>query len=200
MQNESFDEVYLKITSNIFSVENNDLLQYAFKYHGFQEHIELSTYIDYDNYKEDILANFGQGKRTNVHNCQKAEMCMQKLMTNQELEDFYVILCSNLEKYNTKPVHTLDELQDFKNNRLKSECEFFGCYLEKEMVAGAMMFYFDNVRTAHTQYLAAKSDYSKLSPMTFLYYSLIDEMKKEIIKHYHGELQQKKWDKSLIWD
>lgn len=40
-----------------------------------------------------------------------------------------------------------------------------------------MLFYFNNVKVAHTQYLAALSEYNKLSPMTFVYYSLIQKMR-----------------------
>lgn len=40
-----------------------------------------------------------------------------------------------------------------------------------------MMFYFNKVNVAHTQYLCALPEYDGLSPMSFLYYSLIKEMK-----------------------
>ena len=45
------------------------------------------------------------------------------------------------------------------------------------MIAGSMMFYFPKVHCAHTQYLAARQDYNKLSPMTYMYYSMIKKMK-----------------------
>lgn len=74
-------------------------------------------------------------------------------------------------------MHTIEELIAFKRNRLPDECEFYGAYLEEMMVAGGMMFFFKNAMTAHTQYLAAKQDYNKLSPMTYMYYSIIKEMR-----------------------
>ena len=174
---EGYNEIYLKMTSDIFSTHESDLFQYAFQYTGFHEYKEISTYVNYASYKNDILSNFSQGKRTNVHNCLKEGLFAEELLDDYQIEEFYAILCENLKKYNTKPVHSLDELLDFKNFRLKNECGFFGVFKKEEMIAGSMMFYFDKAECAHTQYLAAKQSYNKLSPMTFMYYSMIKEMK-----------------------
>lgn len=174
---ENFEEIYLKMTSDIFSSVESDLFQYAFQYNGFKEFKELSTYVDFGNYKEDVLSNFAQGKRTNVHNCIKEGLVTRKLEKDEDIQIFYNILCENLAKYDTKPVHTFEELLEFKNYRLKKECEFFGTFLDDEMIAGSMMFYFPKISCAHTQYLAARQAYNKLSPMTFMYYSMIEKMK-----------------------
>lgn len=178
-----YDEAYLKMTSDIFSSIESDLFQYAFQYHGFQEYKELSTYIHYASYKAEILSNFAQGKRTNVHNCIKEGLEVRELTEDAQIAEFYDILCENLEKYDTKPVHTLEELLEFKNSRLTEECGFFGVYMGEEMIAGSMMFYFDRAGCAHTQYLAARQAYNKLSPMTFMYYSMIVEMKERGYKN-----------------
>ena len=176
---QGYEEAYLKMTSDIFSSLESDLFQYAFQHAGFTEYKELSTYVRFDTYKEAVLSNFAQGKRTNVHNCEKAGLVCRPLETEEEIAGFYDILCENLSKYDTKPVHSLEELLDLKQNRIPEECGFFGIYNpEGSMLAGSMMFYFDRVGCAHTQYLAARQDYNRLSPMTFMYYSMIVEMKK----------------------
>ena len=54
---------------------------------------------------------------------------------------------------------------------------FFGVYKDEKMLAGSMMFYFDNIRVAHTQYLAARQAYGKLSPMTYMYYCMLQAMR-----------------------
>lgn len=179
LRTEGFETVYLKLTSDIFSERETDLFQYAFCHEGFTEYKELSTYVNFDSYKEEILSNFAQGKRTNVHNCEKENLVVKNLVSDEEIAVFYDILCENLHKYDTKPVHTLEELLEFKNARLKDECGFFGVYKEDEMIAGSMMFYFPKVSCAHTQYLAAKQSYNKLSPMTFMYYSMIKIMRQK---------------------
>ena len=173
-----YSKAYFKMTSDIFATEETDLFQYVFQTVGCKEYKELSTYINFDKYKGDILSNFIHGKRTHVHNCIKEGLEMRELDTDDEIAEFYNILCGNLSKYDTKPVHTLNELLEFKKTRFIKECGFFGIFKKNEMMAGTMMFYFDNVGCAHAQYLASKQEYKKLSPMTFLYYSMIDEMKK----------------------
>lgn len=177
LKNSGFNQVTLKLISNIFSTANMELFQYVLCKEGFKEYKELSTYVDFSYYKDDIISNFAQGKRTNVHNCLKADLECRELMNVQDIEEFYSILCENLQKHNTKPVHTLDELIELKYNRLDKEIGFYGVYQGDIMLAGSMMFYFDKAMTAHTQYLAAKQDYNKLSPMTFMYYSMIAIMR-----------------------
>lgn len=177
LKEQGYQKAYLKMTSDIFSKQESDLFQYAFQKAGYTEHKELSTYVNYATYKEEILSNFAQGKRTNVHNCHKEGLVVRPLETDEQIAEFYDILCENLAKYDTKPVHTLAELLEFKNERFTKECGFFGIYKDEEMLAGSMMFYFDEAGCAHTQYLAARQAYNKLSPMTFMYYSMIVEMK-----------------------
>lgn len=177
LKEQGYEAAYLKMTSDIFSGVESDLFQYAFQYTGWQEHKELSTYVDYGTYKEQILSNFAQGKRTNVHNCEKEGLTCRPLTTDDGVREFYDILCENLAKYDTRPVHTIEELLEFKNSRLPEECGFFGIYKGEEMLAGSMMFYFKEAGSAHTQYLAARQAYNKLSPMTYMYYSMIVEMK-----------------------
>lgn len=177
LKEQGYEEAYLKMTADIFAEAESDLFQYAFWHAGYTEHKELSTYVNYATYKESILSNFAQGKRTNVHNCEKEGLTVRPLTSDEEVKVFYDILCENLSKYDTKPVHTIEELLDFKNERFVKECGFFGVFKDDEMLAGSMMFYFDKVGCAHTQYLAARQAYNKLSPMTFMYYSMIVEMK-----------------------
>lgn len=179
IKDNDYDCAYIRQTSDIFSSIESDLLQYAFCYNGFIEYKDLSTYVDYATYKEDIVSNFSQGKRTNVHNCIKEGLVLKELKEDADIAVFYDILCENLMKYDAKPIHILDELIEFKNYRLKDEIGFYGIFKGDEMIAGSMMFYFPKVSCAHTQYLAARQAYNKLSPMTFMYYSMLVEMKKK---------------------
>lgn len=165
-----------KITPDIFSKEKSDLLQYCLYYKGYEPIEELSLYVDFQDYDENIYKNLSQGKRTDVNNCIKAGMEYRTLTSEAEIEEFYNILCSNLAKFDTTPVHSLDELLEFKNERLKEICEFVGIYYQEKLVAGGMLFHFSN-EVVHTQYLCALSEYNRLSPMSFLYYSILVEMK-----------------------
>lgn len=173
-----YETAYIKITSDIFSLESTDLLQYCFQYSGFYEYKELNTYIDFKDYKDDILENFTRRKKRSVNNCVNAGIKIKELSEDAEIEQFHYILGESIKKYNVLPVHTVDEFNDLRKNRLQGEMGFFGAFLDDRMVAGSMMFYFNECKTAHAQNIAALPEFSKLSPSTYVYYSMIEEMKK----------------------
>lgn len=179
---EGFEAADLRITPSIFAQQADDLMEYALVYRGWREDVELNLSIDYDNYREPVEFNFSQGKRSECHKAKRLGMYGRPLASREELVSFYEILCKNLAKYDASPVHTIEELQDFAEARLQNECEFFGVFLPQatgeRMLAGGMMFYFDSVHVAHTQYLAAVTDYASYSPMTFLCAYLIETMRK----------------------
>lgn len=177
LRQNKFDFILLKQTPNIFSRESGDALEFCLRYNSYTEYSELNTYIDLEDYQDNILSNFDQGKRTHVNNCLKECMEFRPLADASEIEAYYGILCRNLEKYGVKPVHSLQELLDFKQNRLVSETGFYGVFHQGCMIAGGMLFYFRSTSTAHTQYLSAEQTLNKLSPISFLYYSVIKEMK-----------------------
>lgn len=173
-----YSRIIIKQTPSIFSAENVDLLQYCFYYLGYRCCNELNLYIDFETYDEDILSEFSQGKRTDVHNCQKKGFYVRKLVSYDEIAQLHSLLSITLEKYNVKPIHTVRELYEFQFERLQDECECFGVFDKDTMVAASMMFYFNRVKTAHTQYLCADPSYGKLSPMTYMYYAMLVEMRK----------------------
>ncbi|WP_428768088.1 GNAT family N-acetyltransferase [Treponema sp. HNW] len=173
-----FTSVYLKITPDILSIENPALLKYLLYYKNYQQYSELNTYVDLENYNENILANFSQGKRTNINNCLKLGLKCEKIESDNEIKLLHELISLNLKKYATIPVHSLNELIALKEKYIAENISFFKCTLKDDMIAGAVVFYFPKTRTIHTQYLCAKEEFAKLSPMSFMYYSMIIEAKK----------------------
>ena len=178
-ESNEFSKIVLKQTSDLFCGKKSDLIDFALYYLGYIEKKELNFYIDFSQYDDKILSNFSQGKRTNINNCLKKGIEVKKINTETQINDFYCILCTTLEKYGKTPVHTLDELLLLKNSIIAEEVEFFGAYLENKMIAGSMMFYFRNANVAHTQYLCALPEYDTLSPMSFMYYTMIENAKRK---------------------
>lgn len=89
-----------------------------------------------------------------------------------------MVLENNMKKFDTKPLHTLEELLEFKNARLKHSISFYGVYFEGELVAGSMVFFFGK-RVFHTQYLATNQNMLFLYPSEFLYTKLIETARNE---------------------
>lgn len=90
--------IELRITPDLFALKNSALLEYCLFYCGYQEFCELSTYIDFSHYKESILSNFEQGKRTHIHKCEKCGIEYKRLEDDEEISMFYDILCQSLFK------------------------------------------------------------------------------------------------------
>lgn len=170
---QKFSKAVLRQTPSLFAREKVDLIKYAYYYLGWVSYDELNLYVDLDRQGEDVLATFAQGKRTNVHNCIKRGLTCRKLTEYGQIEQLIELLAITLRKYDKEPIHTPQEIYEFIKIRLKEECECFGIYDADKMIAASMMFYFNNVGVAHTQYLCADPEYSKLSPMTFMYYSMM---------------------------
>lgn len=179
LQERGYNQIEYKITPDILQYENSDLLQFCLQHKGYGQEVFLNTYIDLMYYKDDILGNFEQGKRTNVHNCIREGLITQRLTDVGQIEEFYELLCITLSKYGLKPVHSIAEIRLLQEQRLRDEVELYGIYKGKEMVAGSMMFCFENAKCMHAQYLAAKPGYEKLSPMTYAYYAMISKAKEK---------------------
>ncbi len=177
-QRQGVEKIILKQTPSILSSQNADLFQYVYYYLNYQCNNELNFYIDYKDYDEDILSEFAQGKRTNVNNCIKQGYSFRKLESRRDVEQFVDLLSLTLSKYDKFPIHNSEEILEFQSQRLKEECECFGLFDGEKMIAGSMMFYFNTVRVAHTQYLCADPEYNRWSPMTYMYYLMIREMKR----------------------
>ena len=173
-----YTSVYLKITPDILSIESPALLEYLLYYKKYQQYSELNTYIDLENYDDFILTNFIQGKRTHVNNCLKLGAVCKKIGSNVEIELLHEIISSNLRKYGVIPVHSFNEFILLKEKCVTNNISFFKCVLNDDIIGGAVVFYFPKTKTIHTQYLCSKEEFAKLSPMSFMYYSMIVEAKK----------------------
>lgn len=178
LKSQQYDEIWIKCTSEIFAKGNVNLLYYYMFQRGYSSWDEISCYIDFEHYEEDIITNFTAGRRRDYKYSLKQNLEFRQLETREEVTVFYSILCQNLEKFDAKPVHSLEELLEFKEERLKEIVDFYGVFHEDKMIAGSMVFkFFDKV--FHTQYLAADSGYLKMFPMNFLDTKLIQTAKEK---------------------
>ena len=80
-----YKKVIFKITPDLFAKESSNLLEYCLEYSNYENYSDLSTFIDYKNYKESIVSNFTQGKRTNVNNCLKKDLKFKQLLSEKEI-------------------------------------------------------------------------------------------------------------------
>ena len=87
------------------------------------------------------------------------------------------ILIPNLkEKYNTKPVHSLSEIESLKQ-KFPDNIRQFNVYDNDVIVGGATIFETHNV--AHAQYISANNDKNKLGTLDVLHAYLLKDVFKE---------------------
>ncbi len=134
LKENNFNKSYLKITPDILCTESPALLEYILYYKNYTQYFELNSYIDFSKYSDSIVSNFSQGKRTNINNCIKERLSYKKINSNSDIKTLHNILSCNLKKYNTKPVHTVEELVDLKEQRIPNNINFYAVYKDNEII------------------------------------------------------------------
>lgn len=150
-----------------------EILDYLFGLNGFSCNEEVGFFIDCSKLDFDFEQNFSKLKRRKLKKAINANLTFRELFTDIEIAKFYSILKENYTKFNTMPVHTYDELILLWKSCIPDILSFYGVFFEDEMIAGSMVFDFNNKKVFHTQYLASRFDYLKLCPNEFLYRNLI---------------------------
>ncbi len=172
IRKENFEKIYLKMVPDVYQRKNTDLLDYFLYKNGYECFNELNYYMHLERYKDNVISQFSSSKRRDYRYSLKQGLKFKKLETKAEMAAYYDILLKNLTKFNARAVHSLENLYDLRFNRFQDRIEFYGVYLENKMIAGSMIFIFDD-KICHTQYLSSDEEYLKLYPMDFLIENLI---------------------------
>lgn len=175
LKERGFDAWKLHITSDIFSKVDSNLLQYALYHEGYKEYIELSAYVDLVNLPENILDSFDRNKCRNIRKCEEYNLVFRELVSDKEIKEFYVLLTINLKKYGVAPIHTYEEILLLKREIIPSEIRFYGVFENGQMRAGGMLFIFKQTDVIHAQNLSADYRFTEYSPITYLYYRIIEQ-------------------------
>lgn len=177
-------EVHLKMTSEIYSSDFSELLDYFSLLNHYTVTGEMGYYIDLTHYTNanKIEENFTASRRRDYRYSLKNNLEFKEIDTSEEIENFYSVLCNNMEKFHTKPVHSLEELLLLKERCIPDNIRFYAIIKENEIISGGMIFCFGN-KVFHTQYLATNQDYLALYPNEFLYYNLIKKAIEDNFKY-----------------
>ena len=180
-EKKGYDKVELRMHNWLYSpdTKRNELLDYFFQLNGFDIRSEVGFYIDLRRLGDDFCNRFEKLKRRKLNKAIKHNLFLKKLKTDDEIRQYYNVLTDNMTKFNTIPVHTVEELIEFKNDRLANVTSFYGVYLEKKMIAGSMVWDFCEKKVFHTQYLASLHECLEYCPNEFLYTKLIEVAKRE---------------------
>lgn len=183
LRNDGFTRAVMKQTPAFFSRSDTSSVEYALQHEGYSAYSELSFVIDFSQYESPVECNFTSSRRRDCRYGEKAGCTFRELSSDDDIKRFYKILELSLNKFDVRPVHSLNELLDFKNNRLKEQTRFFGVEYAGELIAGSMVFLFE-ADVFHTQYLAADPNHLDVFPMNYLDWNLIRVAKEEGFKRF----------------
>lgn len=100
----------------------------------------------------------------------KAIQAMVEVRETDDFKTFWTILSSNLLlKYNTYPVHTLEEIENL-SKKFPKEIKLFGAFIEDRMEGGVIIY--ETSQVAHCQYISA-SPYGKATGSLDLIFDIL---------------------------
>lgn len=176
----NYSRAEFKLTPSLLCARECCSLNYAFYYLGYSSWEELNTWTRTAN-DEVLFSELRQDKKHAYKKISKMGLVYKPLENLDDVAMFYHLLENNLQKYAVKPVHTLEELMDFKCSRLTNETVFYGLWDKENLVAGSMSFYFKQANILHTQYLSADLGITTYSPATALYcYTMLNAQNNHI--------------------
>ena len=174
-----FSRVLLKPLNPLMCKNKDELLTFCLYFKKYTEYKELNLYVDLNQVDLlDVSKGFSKLKRRTTKKCLNLGMQLRELKTKSELERFLEILTGNLEKYGLMPYQSVDDLLDLRG-RFPNEIQYWGCVYEGKIVSVTMVFLFPETGCVHTHYLASDKEYNKVSPMTFIYYKMIEYYKEK---------------------
>lgn len=159
--------------------EHNELCDYFFQINGFTVRSEVGFYIELGRLSDDYSTGFEKLKRRKLNRAIKENLSFRRLVSDDEVSDFYDVLSDNMKKFGTVPVHSREEILEFKNDRLRDVTSFYGVYHGDDLIAGSMVWNFCNKKVFHTQYLASRQDALDYCPNEYLYSSLVHAAREE---------------------
>lgn len=116
--------------------------------------------------------------KSKLKHFRKIEELDLELVEEHQFEPFWeLVLAPRLfEKYDTKPVHTLQEITKLKEN-FPNNIKQFSVYYDDAIIAGVTIFETENV--VKSQYGATTKKGEELRALDFLFISLIEKYKKK---------------------
>ena len=165
LHNKKFKNLEVKLLPSIYSTLPNNEINY------------ITFLLDGTLIKRDTLSVINQNEalsisKNRIEGCKRGLKNNLKIIEETNFEAFWnTILIPNLKsKYNTNPVHSLEEIKHLKN-KFPENIRQFNVYHNNKIVGGTTIFVSKNV--AHCQYISGNSDSNKLGSLDLLFEHLI---------------------------
>jgi hypothetical protein len=161
----SFHEIIYKAVPHIFHKYPSEEDLYAlFRSQASLFRRDISSVIDLSS-----PIRFSETKRQLVRKCEEKQIIVSE---NENFEEYWTLLSEVLQKFDTKPVHTVTEISLLKE-KFPENIRLFEARKDNILFAGIVIFDFGNV--VHTQYMAASQEGRKLGALDFINHTLLHE-------------------------
>ena len=171
LHEQDYETLILKQLPSIYSLLPSDEINY------------LMFVLNAKLFRRDVLSVIDLNERLKISNnrmegFKRAQKKGLKIVEESNFDLFWKeILIKNLkEKYNVKPVHSLEEINLLKK-RFPKKIRQFNVYHKNKIVAGTTIF--ETKTVAHSQYISGDEDKNQLGSLDFLYIHLINEIFKK---------------------
>ncbi|SEW40773.1 hypothetical protein SAMN05421841_2737 [Chryseobacterium wanjuense] len=159
----SFHEIIYKAVPHIFHKYPSEEDLYAlFRSQASLFRRDISSVIDLSS-----PIRFSETKRQLVRKCEEKQIIVSE---NENFEEYWTLLSEVLQKFDTKPVHTVTEISLLKE-KFPENIRLFEARKDNILFAGIVIFDFENV--VHTQYMAASQEGRKLGALDFINHTLL---------------------------
>lgn len=158
--------IYKSIPHIYHSLPAEEDLYALYRYGASLTRREVSSVIDLQQ-----PIRYSKGRKWSVKKAKNADI---SVVEKVDLSDFWGLLDRTLEKqHQTKPVHTLEEMQGLKN-AFPSNIRLFVAEQEGRLLAGALIFV--NRDVVHTQYLANSAEGREIAALDLVLDYLIKDV------------------------
>lgn len=172
--NLGFDKITYKVVPSVFHKYPSEEDLYAlFRLNATLVRRDLSSVI---KLKDKI--KFSESKKQAVTKCENLEI---QIIESQNFTEYWSLLTEVLAKFETKPVHSLEEIIRLKNF-FPENIKLFEARKEGKLLAGIVIYDYGNV--AHTQYMANSVEGRKIGALDYINQKLISEV--YIEKEYYS--------------
>lgn len=193
---EIFEEIKTYYKKQLFKKIIYKSIPHIFHKYPAEEDLYALFRIDATLFRRDISSvidlsepiRFSETKRQLVRKCEEKDIIVSE---NEDFSEYWALLSEVLQKFDTKPVHTVGEIKILKE-KFPENIKLFEARKNGTLFAGIVIFDFGYV--VHTQYMAASPEGRKIGALDFINHTLLTKFKDK--KYYsfgistenHGKL------------
>lgn len=171
LKNIGINEIVIKLLPYIyFNIPSQEEIYFLFNNNALKISCSISSVL----YKNSRI-NFTESRKSGLRKAKKNNINVEE---TSDFNSFWIILENNLKNnYNTKPVHSIDEIIYLKN-KFPNNIKLYSANLNNEMIAGTVVYVMNNV--VRVQYISANSIGKELGAIDIIFDELINESLKKV--------------------